>query len=125
MSIKADDVQDGDLFFVDPSLIEVDEDLPGRQDPPAEEVVDMAISLHTHGQRRAVECRRFGVNRFLLVHGFVRTAAARLIRTGFKYTDPETNTEVKVKDKRFKVWVVLLNASEQQASQHEPSQAST
>ncbi len=114
-----DDVQDGDLYFVDPFLIEVGEDLAGRQEPPTEAVVEMAISLHTHGQRRAVECRRIGDNRFDLVHGRVRTAAARLIRTGFKYTDPETKCEVKVKDKRFKVWVVLLNANEQQASQHE------
>jgi hypothetical protein len=67
----------------------------------------MAISLHVHGQRRTVECQKTRDSRLVLIHGFVRTATARLIRSGFRFLDPDTNAEVKVKDKRFKLWVVI------------------
>ena len=40
--------------------------------------------------------------------GFIRAMAARLICTGFRYTDPGTNAEVMVKDKRFRLKVVFL-----------------
>jgi hypothetical protein len=65
---------------------------------------------NNHPQRRTVECRKTNDDRLFLVHGFVRTAAARLIRSGFKYIDPETQAEVTVKNKRYKLWVSISEA---------------
>jgi hypothetical protein len=102
------DVQPGDIFFVDPFAVEVREELRGGQQSTNDDIMDMAVSLHIHGQRRAVECRQIEDNRLLLDHGFTRTFAARLIRSGFKYIDTETKLEIKIKDKNFKLKVVIL-----------------
>jgi ParB-like chromosome segregation protein Spo0J len=105
-----------DYFFVDPFEVEVREELRGRHKPPTDEqIVDMAVSMHTHGQRQPVEARKVENNRLRLNLGFTRTAAARLIRNGFKYLDPETNTELEIKDEEFKLKVVISDANDQKA----------
>lgn len=97
-----------DFLAVNPSEIEVgdmnDSDLPSNA-----KVVAMAISLHLHGQRQAVECRLLDDSRLLLVHGYVRTGAARLLRVGFEYTDPVTTTKTKIKNRNFKLWVAITD----------------
>src|SRR5687768_5143984 len=105
----AADVMSDDLYFVDPDLIEVLEGQDRPRKRTQKEIVEMAVSLHTHGQCRAVECYRDETGRWVLGHGYVRTLAARLIRSGFKFTHPETGGEVRVKDKKFKLWVVISN----------------
>ena len=96
----------GDIFFVDPFAIEIHRDL---RDPPTSEIRSMAVSMHLHGQRRAVECSKVEGDRLRLDHGFIRTAAARLICSGFTYMDPESRQDVKIKDKRFKLKVAISN----------------
>jgi ParB-like chromosome segregation protein Spo0J len=107
-----EDVKRGDLFMVDPFQVVVKEDLRGRHLPPSDEVIiDMAMSMMEHGQRQPVECRKVEGNKLLLVLGFTRTAAARLIRTGF--VNPETGEEVK--DEEFKLKCVITDANDQKA----------
>lgn len=107
-----EDVKRGDLFMVDPFQVVVKEDLRGRHLPPTDEViVDMALSMMDHGQRQPVECRKTENNKLLLVLGFTRTAAARLIRTGF--VNPETGEEVK--DEEFKLKCVITDANDMKA----------
>ncbi len=103
------DVRRGDFFFIDPFEINVKEELRGRHTPPTEEdVISMAHSLMEFGQRQPVECRRIEGNRLQLTLGFTRVAAARLIREGF-----EGGT-----DKNFKIKVVLTDANDDLAFQH-------
>lgn len=110
--IDAGDVKRSDLYMVDPFQVIVKEELRGRHVPPTDEViVNMALSMSTHGQHQAVQCRKINDNKLLLILGFTRTAAARLIRTGF--TNPETGEEVK--DEQFKLKVVLTDANDQKA----------
>lgn len=107
-----DDVKRGDLFMIDPFQVVVKEDLRGRHLPPTDEVIiDMALSMMEHGQRQPVECRKVENNKLLLVLGFTRTAAARLIRSGF--VNPETGEEVK--DESFKIKVSITDANDQKA----------
>ena len=96
--------QHDDIFFVDPFTVEVP--VRSRDKATDDEILAMAISLHVHGQRRAVECRNEN-GHLLLDHGFIRTMAARLIRSGFEYIDSETKEEVTVKDRRFTLKVVF------------------
>ena len=112
-----DVVMRGDIFFVDPFAIDVHGDL---HDPPLPEVTDMAVSMHLHGQRRVVECTKVDGHRLRLDHGVIRTRAAQLICSGFKYIDPATNKEVVIKDKRFKLKVVISNVGidEQEYAAH-------
>jgi hypothetical protein len=111
-SVCADgDVRVFDVFFVAPSEIVISDDLCVASEP-TDEILEMAVSLHTHGQRRPVECHKEEDGRLSLVHGFIRTAAARLIRSGFRCIDPDTKTEIVVRDRRFKLWVVITNLPE-------------
>lgn len=89
MKINAgDDIRRGDIYLVNAFEILVREDLRGRHTAPSpEQIVSLATSMHEHGQKQPVECRRVQDNRLLLVSGFTRNAAARLIREGF--TDSE------------------------------------
>jgi ParB-like chromosome segregation protein Spo0J len=115
MAIKlnaGDDVKRSDLFMVDPYQLVVKENLRGRHLPPTDDVIlNMAISMMEHGQRQAVECRKIEDNKLLLVLGFTRTAAARLIRTGF--TNPETGEEMK--DDQFKLKCTITDANDTKA----------
>jgi hypothetical protein len=107
-----EDVKRGDLFMIDPYQIIVKEELRGRHFPPTEQmIIDMALSMMENGQRQAVECRKVENDKLLLVLGFTRTAAARLIREGFIH--PETNEQVV--DTEFKIKVIITDANDQKA----------
>lgn len=107
-----DGVKRGDLYMVDPYQVVVKEELRGRHLPPTDEqIIDMALSMKEHGQRQAVECRKVDNDKLLLVLGFTRTAAARMIRTGF--VDPETNETIK--DENFMLKVVITDANDSKA----------
>lgn len=102
-----DEVMPGDIFFVDPFDIEVPEERT-RHDPATDQaVLEMAMSFHTHGQRRPVVCRRQDDAKLVLDQGFIRMAAARLVRRGFKYFDSETKRQIEVKDRRFTLKVII------------------
>jgi hypothetical protein len=101
-----------EIFFIDPSVVEVSEDL-FREDPPTDEISEMAISMYTFGQRRPVECRRVGIGKIVLVHGFIRAAAAKMIQFGFKYRSEESGQESEIKDKKFKLKIVFSDAIEE------------
>jgi ParB/RepB/Spo0J family partition protein len=106
-----DDVKRGDMFWVDPFKIVMKEDLRGRHKPPTEEqIIEMAESMMDNTQQQPVQCRKLGDNRLQLNLGFTRTAAARLIRTGF--TDSKGNQR---KDEEFKLKVVISDANDKQA----------
>jgi ParB-like chromosome segregation protein Spo0J len=106
-----DDLKRGDYFFVDPFQVIVKEELRGRHKPPTDEaIIDMAESMMEHGQRQPVECRKVQDDRLMLNLGFTRTAAARVIRTGFVGSDGE-----KKQDAEFKLKVVISDANDEQA----------
>lgn len=109
-----DDVKRGDFFWVDPTEVIVKEELRGRQKPPTEgDIISMAESLMDHGQRQPVECRKVENNRLLLNMGFTRTAAARLIRTGFIGTEGSER-----RDENFKLKVILSDGNDKDAFIH-------
>lgn len=112
VKINAGDVKRVDLYHVDPFEVIVREELRGRHTPPTEEqITQMALSMMEHGQRQPVECRKIEGNRLLLVLGFTRNAAARLIRTGFKH--PETGEDMK--DENFRLKTTITDANDKQA----------
>jgi ParB-like chromosome segregation protein Spo0J len=88
MAVKlnvGEDMRRTQNFVLNPFDVVVEESNRGRFIPPTDEqIVEMAVSMHRHGQISPVECRRSVPDlRPVLVLGFTRTAAARLIRTGF------------------------------------------
>lgn len=110
-TINAGEVRRGDLWFVDPFQIIVKEELRGRHTPPTEDaIIDMAVSMMENGQQQPVQCRRLPDKRLQLSLGFTRTAAARLIRTGF--TDPDGQER---KDEEHMLQVKIADANDQQA----------
>ena len=77
--INAGDVGRGDVFFIDPQEIIVDEKLNGRWTPhDAEAVEDMAKSFEADGQLQPVQVRKVADNRVQLVLGYRRHRAALL-----------------------------------------------
>ncbi len=77
-------------------------------------IMEMAVSLFIHGQRRAVECCKCKDDRWLLHHGLLRTIAGRMVRLGFKYINPQTGYEMAIRDKRFRLKVVIPDLSQGQ-----------
>lgn len=110
MAIKINagsNVKRGDYFSVDPFEIVVREELRGRHKPPTDDrIVNRALSILDHGQIQAVECRRDEKHRLILNSGFTRTAAVRLIRTGFDYEG------VHYHDPDFMLKVLLTEAND-------------
>jgi len=102
--INATDIKRGDRYFVDPFQVVVKEELRGRHViPDLDDIARLAVSMLTDGQLQAVVCRRDEQNRPVLVAGFTRTAACRLIRTGFQfegqdYHDPEFRLQFTLTD---------------------------
>lgn len=108
------EVKRGDMYFVDPYEIIIKEELRGRHTPPTpEQIMELAISMVENGQRQAVECRKTIGDRLLLNLGFTRTAAARLIRTGF-----EDASGKNYHDPNFLVKVTLSDANDEEAFYH-------
>lgn len=115
----AHDFRRGDVFGIDPFDVEVREDLRGRHVPPdPEKVVERAISMYTYGQLQPVEVRRLADNRLLLTMGFTRTAAARLLRTGFDGPDPDKPDATKrYQDEKFLLRVTVADCNDEEAFQ--------
>ena len=77
IKINAGDVGRGDVFYIDPHEIIVDEKLNGRWEPHDEEAVKaLAKSYEEEGQLQAVQVRKVADNRVQLVMGYRRHAAA-------------------------------------------------
>ncbi len=101
-----------DMWFVDPYDIKILEDKRGRWTPPSPEaVIQKAVSMMNHGQLQAVEVRRAGKD-VILVSGFTRAGAARLIRDGFEYEGQ------KYHDPKFMLQCRLVTLNEQEAFEH-------
>jgi ParB family chromosome partitioning protein len=109
-----EDVKRGDLFFIDPNEVLVEENWRGREFPPTEEeIIELATSIFRDGQLLPVEARRMLPNskRLKLTLGFTRTAAVRLIRQGF--THPETGETIQ--DEKRPLKVVVVDGSDEEA----------
>lgn len=95
-----------DAYLANPDEIIVKEEFRGRHKPPTDDaIITMALSMLTHGQQQPVVCRLNGDKEMLLIMGFTRTAAARLIRFGFD--DPVTGDHYQ--DAEFMLKVNLSN----------------
>lgn len=113
MSIKINvgDHKRGDLFFVDPFKVIVNDKNRGRHIAPTQEkIVETALSMMQYGQRVPVECRRVADSKIELTMGFTRTEAARIIRKGF--TDADGNPH---KDETFSLKVLVSDTNEEEA----------
>jgi ParB-like chromosome segregation protein Spo0J len=112
IKVNAGNVKRSDLLHVDPFQVEMKEELRGRRYLPTEsDVVNRALSILKHGQLQPVQARRVENNKLVLVLGFTRTAAVRLIREGFHcdntfHHDPEFMLAVKVVDCQEKEAVI-------------------
>lgn len=114
-TIKAgDNVRRGDLFYIDPYQIKVRNELRGRHKPPSQDkVINKAESMLDFGQIEPVEARRLPDKTLELSLGFTRTAAARLIREGFKVQTEDG--EVERKDPDFMLQVKVVDCNDQVA----------
>jgi ParB/RepB/Spo0J family partition protein len=107
-----DDVKRGDLYMVDPFQIMVNEASRGRFKAPDEsKIIEMAESMIEHGQQQPIQVRKIKPeNKLQVTFGFTRTAAARLIRTGF--TDSQG---VEQKNEEFMLQIKVVDANEETA----------
>lgn len=104
-------VQRVDMFFVNPFDVVVKEELRGRCEPVSEEaIISMAESMLDNTQLQPVQCRKLEDHRLQLNLGFTRTAAARLIRTGFTRENGQHEC-----DPRFTLKVTLVAANDEKA----------
>jgi ParB-like chromosome segregation protein Spo0J len=70
IKINAGDVGRGDVFFIDPQEIIVDEKLNGRWEPHDEAAISSLVkSYEEEGQLQAVQVRKVAENRVQLVMG--------------------------------------------------------
>lgn len=107
-----DDVTRSDYFFVDPFQVMINEKVRGRCKPPSDEkILEMAESMLEHGQQQPVQARKIKPeNKIQINFGFTRTAAARLIRTGFTGTDG-----AHYHDPAFKLKLIVTDANDEVA----------
>ena len=102
IKINAGDVGRGDVFFIDPQEILVDDALNGRWQPHDVEAVEqMAKSFEEEGQLQAVQVRRVHDNKVQLVLGYRRYNAAKL------FNERHADSPMKLKCK-----VVIVNDEE-------------
>ena len=112
------DAKRGDVLGVDPFDVTVIEGCRGRHYPPTpQEVINKALSFVEHGQLTPVECRLDTERKPILTFGFTRTAAARLLRTGFKATDVEGKEQFYQKED-FLLQIKIVNCNESEARVH-------
>lgn len=105
-----EDKRRGDTYFVNPFDVIVKDELRGRHIPPTpEQIVERAVSMLTHGQLQPVQCRKDSEHRPVVILGFTRTAAARLIREGFEH-DGQT-----YKDENFLLQLSLVDCNDEEA----------
>lgn len=102
-------------FVLNPFDVEMDETSRGRFIAPTDEqIIEMAVSMHKNGQISAVECRRsVPALRPVLVLGFTRTAAARLIRSGFDAVIDDKPT--RIHDPAFLLKVNVVESNDESA----------
>lgn len=106
------DARRSDLWYLNPYDVVLKEQLRGRHTPPSDDdIIKMAISIHENGQLQPVEVRRDG-EQIVLVHGFTRAAAGRLLRDGF------TVDGVEHKDAEFMLKCCLVTANDKEAFIH-------
>ncbi len=99
-----------DRHFANPNDLIVKEDLRGRYMPPTDEqIMQLAVSLLSEGQQQPINTRRDENNGVVVVSGFTRTAAARLIRHGFTYDGQE------YKDENFLIQFVIQDCNDEEA----------
>jgi len=114
MAIKltaGDETRRVDTFLLNPFDIIVDEANRGRVIPPTDDQIkELALSMLQNGQIQPVECRRDTDSRPVLVLGFTRCAAARLIRTGF-----DTGEGLYAQAPDFKLKVNLVDNNDEAA----------
>lgn len=114
VKLNAGEYKRGEMLWISPLQIIVEEELRGRTKPPtAEDIKSLAVSMMDNGQRQPVECRKVDDNRVRLNLGFTRMAAARLIVAGF--TDDEGKER---KDESFMLKVIMSNSNDQEAFIH-------
>ena len=102
ININAGEVGRGDVFFIDPQEIIVDEKLNGRWEPHDEAAIkSLAKSYEEEGQLQPVQVRRVADNRVQLVMGYRRHAAV----AEFNKVHPD-------KPMKLKAIVVTINAEE-------------
>ena len=102
ININAGEVGRGDVFFIDPQEIIVDEKLNGRWEPHDEAAIkSLAKSYEEEGQLQPVQVRRVADNRVQLVMGYRRHAAV----VEFNRLHPD-------KPMKLKAIVVTINAEE-------------
>ncbi|HXJ39235.1 MAG TPA: ParB N-terminal domain-containing protein [Bryobacteraceae bacterium] len=103
------DMRRTDTFVLDPFDVIVDEQSRGRFIPPTDEQIeDMASSIYANGQIQPVECRRNHEQKPVLVLGFTRTAAVRLIKRGWTRRDG-----VHIHDPNIGLKVMIVEANEE------------
>jgi ParB/RepB/Spo0J family partition protein len=99
-----------DRHFCNPNELIVKEELRGRHMPPTDEqIMQLAVSLLTEGQQQPINARRNENNEAVVVSGFTRTAAARLIRHGFTYDGQE------YKDENFLIQFIIQDCNDEEA----------
>ncbi len=82
----------GEMFFIDPQEIIVDEKLNGRWKPHDKETIALRCkSFEEEGQLQPVQIRRVAENKVQLVSGYCRHAAAKL----FNELHPDTPMKLK------------------------------
>jgi ParB-like chromosome segregation protein Spo0J len=105
-----------DLFFLDPNEVKVKEELRGRRYQPTEEDVKArAVSMLTYGQLQPVVARRDNDSKPVLIAGFTRCAAARLIRAGFLADPDGMGDQQEFKDENFMLKVTISDCNDETA----------
>lgn len=108
-NVNVGDVKRGDRFWFDPFQVVVKEELRGRYvAPDLDDIARLAVSMLTHGQLQPVVVRKDDGNP-VLVAGFTRTAAARMIRTGFTFDGQEYHSA------DFRLQAVLSDCNDEEA----------
>jgi ParB-like chromosome segregation protein Spo0J len=109
--LNCGEVKRTDLYWADPRLVVMKEELRGRHLPPKEEeIIKLAISMMDQGQINPVEGHRNGDNNIVITAGFTRTCAARLICDGFVDFEGQQR-----KDPDFRLSIKLINCSDADA----------
>lgn len=105
-----EDMKRTDLIHVDPHQIIVKEEERGRRYPPTDDdIAKLAVDMVNAGQLQPVKCRVMPDKRLMLMFGFTRVNAARLIRAGFEYGGQS------YKDETFKIQTTITDANEKEA----------
>lgn len=101
------DVDRGELLFIDPDDIAINDSLNGRWEPHSEDEIDqLAESIASEGQLQPVEVRKNGVNQPELVSGYRRYHAIKKLNKGKKA------------ENRIKVKCVVVTANDEEAFRH-------